>query len=72
MRGEGVGGGVGKGIKTNQAPRYQQQTSPNSCCGGRVARSCLIIISQMITKTSDKIAYPNSADPDQTAPEGAV
>ena len=24
------------------------------------------------TKVSDKMAYVNSADPDQTAPEGAV
>ena len=24
------------------------------------------------TKVSDKMAYANSADPDQTAPEGAV
>ena len=24
------------------------------------------------TKVSDKVAYANSADPDQTAPEGAV
>ena len=26
----------------------------------------------LYTKVSDKIAYANSADPDQTAPEGAV
>ena len=26
----------------------------------------------LITKVSDKMTYANSADPDQTAPEGAV
>ena len=26
----------------------------------------------LYTKVSDKMAYANSADPDQTAPEGAV
>ena len=30
---------------------------------------CLKILN---TKVSDKMAYVNSADPDQTAPEGAV
>ena len=35
-------------------------------------KSAVNILNILYTKSSDKMVYANSVDPDQTAPEGAV